>query len=150
MQAITSTISDLTGTHNILDVPENQKRRFVLQKDYNEYFFGLLDHFNSTFPSDLKITNIVRSLLILIQNNIFYSKAKFIKLIKFYKLNWKDDVRILANSNAFKAYLLRVAINNHEKKLAESPEAIPAEDQLVVDACRLLGRQYEAYDKRTY
>jgi hypothetical protein len=141
---ITATIAELSGTKDILDVEGDIKRRFVLQKDYNEYFFVLLDQFEKKFPSDIKICNIVRALLILIQNNIFYSITKFMKLIKFYKLNWKDDVRILANSNAFKAYLLRVTLSNLDKRQSESPELLSVEDQKLVDAIKAFKKQNES------
>jgi hypothetical protein len=115
LQEITSQIAELTETPDLLGDQPNSKRRFVLQKDYKEYFSALVDRFASR-RNDILLIPLVQALLTLIQNNIFYNIAKVTKLIKFYKLNWKDDVRILANTGAFKTYLLRTYLDNAEKK----------------------------------
>lgn len=65
------------------------------------------------------------------QNNIFYNIVKITKLIKFYKLNWKDDVRLLANANAFKNYLLRIYIGNSEKKGDDGNKLEEREDKFL-------------------
>ena len=89
-------------------------------------------HFVARFPADPLIANLLRALLMVIQNNIFYSIAKFIKVQRFFKLSWKDDFRILADSNAFKVYYVRLYLRQAEKKLAESSELYPPEDLKVL------------------
>ena len=129
---ITSLVSNLTETPSIIDVLPEQKKRFVVPRDYNEYFTVLKTHFVDKFPEDPLISNLLRALLMVIQNNIFYSIAKFIKVQRFFKLSWKDDFRILADSNAFKVYYVRLYLRQAEKKLSESSELYPPEDLKVV------------------
>lgn len=124
---ITSLVSNLTETPSIIDGTET-KKRFVVPRDYNEYFTVLRQHFVEQFPAEPLIANLLRALLMVIQNNIFYSIAKFIKVQRFFKLSWKDDFRILADSNAFKVYYVRLYLRQAEKKLAESSELYPPED----------------------
>lgn len=115
LQEITAQIAALTETPDLLEVSPDTKRRFVLQKDYSEYFDSLVSRFTGQ-GGELRLVALVKALLTLLQNNIFYNVAKITKLIKFYKLNWKDDVRILANSRAFKAYLHRSCRDSLDKK----------------------------------
>ena len=145
LQEITSTIADLTGTDDILESSQSKKRRFVLQKDYNEYYDGLIAEFRDQFKSETRLSNVIRSLLTMIQNNIFYSITKFIKLIKFYRLNWRDDVRLLSHSNAFKIYLCRVTLESSEK--AQADQLFDAKDLKIMLAANQLKRLQDKSDQ---
>lgn len=128
---ITSVIAELTETLNVFHCDPNFKRRFVLQKDYIEYYNALVDAYTVSQSSESGLVNRLRALLLLMQNNIFYNIVKITKLIKFYKLNWKDDVRLLANANAFKNYLLRIYIGNSEKKGDDGNKLEEREDKFL-------------------
>ena len=144
---ITSMISSLTETPSVIDVPRDQKKRFVVPSDYNEYFSSLRTHFVTNFSDEPLICNLVRAMLILVQNNIFYSIAKFIKIHAFYKLSWKDDVRILANTNAFKVYYVRRCINQAEKKESEAEQKLNSEDRYIHEclAAFAFGTEHKKY-----
>lgn len=111
-----------------------------MQKDYNEYYNALVSSLSAGPVVDSGAVIRLQSLLILMQNNIFYTIVKITKLIKFYKLNWKDNVRLLANAMAFKNYLLRTCISNSEKK-GEEANKLEDREERFIEAMELLKKK---------
>lgn len=146
LQEITAQIAALTNTADLLDSIPDTKRRFVLQKDYSEYFDALVKRYAEQ-GNEIKLVPVIKALLTLIQNNIFYNIAKITKLIKFYKLNWKDDVRILANSRAFKAYLHRSCLYSLEKK--QMPPLAPVDLQTFAALTSMRDSSYSMTEYKT-
>lgn len=147
LQEIIYMIRQVTEIPSIIE-GETERRRFILQKDYNVYFVGLLEHFKKSFPLDMEVNNIIRALLIVMQNNIFFNITKSIKLIKFYKLKGTDDVRILLNCNAFKNYLMICNKRESEGDEVARRKNSRAEDEQILEVLNYIKNNHKVFMKQ--
>lgn len=118
-----------------------KKRRSVLEKDYKEYYIELKRQYHSQQAGDAPLVIVMKAVLTLIQNNVFYSICKLIKLLKFYtKLQLDDDARLLTNALAFKKFLLRDVLRKQDRVMQDS--------DLLISRERLIFEAYEEMSRR--
>lgn len=118
-----------------------KKRRSVLEKDYKEYYIELKRLFHSQQAGDAPLMTVMKAVLTLIQNNVFYSICKLIKLLKFYsKLQLDDDARVLTNALAFKKFLLRDVLRKQDRANQES-DSVVSKERLIFEAYEEMSRR---------
>lgn len=84
-----------------------------MQTDYFPYYKQLVQAFyislmNEGMEEDIAIVmSHYKSFLALVRNNIFFTMTRYIKMVKFYKLDWNCSIKILGDYSAFRRYVIR-------------------------------------------
>lgn len=94
-----------------------------METDYFPYYKQMVQAFyihfmNDGMKEDLAIVlSHYKSYLALVRNNIFFTITRYIKMVKFYKLDWSSGINILGDYSAFRRYVIRNIEKQNKEKL---------------------------------